>query len=421
MVAWSVLTVTLLLFGMGVLVYVRTTRSLMQNLDATLEASSAAAQVELNETGEHGELERQGYRAGLFYIVFSSDGTLASNPQQLDLEQVSTDVWLGDAPRFVSTTINGDPVRTYSRRVDVPGEGELILVVGESLASADAANQELLLTLLTLGLFGVLLSFAGGWFLAARALVPIQRAFDRQQQFVADASHELRTPLTILHSSADLLVQRIDRPGVKNQAVVEEMQEEIVRMERLTRDLLDLARSDRGELRLAEGRVNLCALAQELITRVSLLAQDRRIRLEVQCEDAPPIIDADPDRLHEVGLIVLDNALKHTPAGGTVSITVGHRGSHGLLQVDDDGEGISDEHLARAFERFHRVDRSRSRQSGGAGLGLAIAHSLVAAHHGSISISRRESGGTRVSVLIPLAQPEKDVVHENIDMEFKSS
>ena len=225
---------------------------------------------------------------------------------------------MGDAPRFVSTTINGDPVRTYSRPVDVPGEGELILVVGESLVSADAANQELLLTLLTLGLFGVLLSFAGGWFLAARALVPIQRAFDRQQQFVADASHELRTPLTILHSSADLLVQRIDRPGVKNQAVVEEMQEEIIRMERLTRDLLDLARSDRGELRLAEGRVNLCALAQELITRVSLLAQDRRIRLEVQCEDAPPIIDADPDRLHEVGLIVLDNALNHTPAGGTV-------------------------------------------------------------------------------------------------------
>jgi signal transduction histidine kinase len=179
-------------------------------------------------------------------------------------------------------------------------------------------------------------------------------------------------------------------------------------MERLTRDLLTLARTDRGELQLSLGRVDLGELARGLARRVSVLAQDRRIAVEVQVdvESEPPVVEGDPDRLQQLGLILLDNALKHTPPGGQVQLVVRRQGDNGLLQVDDSGEGIPPEHLARVFDRFHRVDRSRARSTGGAGLGLAIAHSLVAAHGGRIAVANRPGGGTRVSILLPLAEPD---------------
>jgi signal transduction histidine kinase len=251
-----------------------------------------------------------------------------------------------------------------------------------------------------------MLSFVGAWFLAARSLVPIQHAFQRQQEFVADASHELRTPLTILHSAADQLDDRSDEPASANRGLVREIRDEIVRIERITRDLLTLARSDRGELQLAVGRVDLCALARDLAARVSGLAQAQAVAVEVRTEGEAPVVEGDPDRLQQVGLIVLDNALKHTPRGGRVELVVQRQGNEGLLQIDDSGEGIPPEHLSRVFERFHRVDPSRARSTGGTGLGLAIAHSLVVAHGGRIGIANRPGGGARVSMYLPLAQAD---------------
>lgn len=174
-------------------------------------------------------------------------------------------------------------------------------------------------------------------------------------------------------------------------------------MERLTRDLLTLARSDRGELQLASGRVDLAMLANDLKRRTAVLADARRVEVNIQVETPPPVVEGDPDRLQEVGLIVLDNALNHSAVGGCISIGVRRQADAGELQVDDEGEGIPPEHLARVFERFHRVDASRSRRTGGVGLGLAIAHSLVAAHGGQITVDNRPGGGARVTIRIPLA------------------
>jgi two-component system, OmpR family, sensor histidine kinase CiaH len=258
----------------------------------------------------------------------------------------------------------------------------------------------------------LLLSFAGAWFLAARALVPIQRAFERQQEFVADASHELRTPLTILHSAADLLASE---PAQSDPELVLEIREEIGRMERLTRDLLTLARSDRGELRLSVGRVELGALARDLARRVARLADEANIKLEFSAPSSSVTIEGDPDRLHEVGLILLDNALRHTPRGGTISLVVDQHQQAGILTIEDTGEGIPEEHLTRVFDRFHRVDPSRDRRSGGAGLGLAIARTVIAAHGGSISIARRAEGGTRVTIQLPLLAADDNLEEASQD------
>jgi signal transduction histidine kinase len=194
----------------------------------------------------------------------------------------------------------------------------------------------------------------------------------------------------------------IRQPGQSNPALVFEIREEIGRMERLTRDLLTLARSDRGELRLALGRVDLLALARDLGRRVSRLAEERGIRLEVTSPNTPVVIEADPERLQQVGLIILDNALNHTPRGGVITVAVYASDGAGILAVEDTGEGIPEEHLSRVFDRFHRIDPSRTRATGGAGLGLAIARSLVSAHGGDISIASGSGGGTRVTVRLPL-------------------
>lgn len=401
MVAWSMAVIGAILVTLGFLVYTSTTASLMRSVDSALLTTSSATQIELGESDERGEAVV--YRAATFYLIVRSDGTAVSNPYQLDLSTLPADVWSGALPRFGSMSMSGDPVRTYAREIDNVAGDQQILIVGQSIRSEEAARQQLVMILLFGGVLGLVLSFVGGWFLAGRALVPVRRAFQRQQEFVADASHELRTPLTILHSSVDLLHQGGAESSGDTTVLVDEMRQEIVRMERLTRDLLTLARLDRGELQLASGRVELGALAGDLKRRTALLADARGIEVDVQVEGGSIVVEGDPDRLQEVGLIVLDNALKHSANGGAIRISVRQQDEAGILQVDDDGEGIPPEHLARVFERFHRVDASRSRKTGGVGLGLAIARGLVAAHGGQIRIENRAGGGARVTIRIPLA------------------
>ena len=339
------------------------------------------------------------------------------NPQEVNTQDVPYGLSETSSPIFVTTDIGGSPARLYARPIMAVNEGPVVLIVGQTLVAEESARAQLLFIVLLSAGIGLALSFAGGFF-AARALEPIQHAFQRQQEFVADASHELRTPLTILHSTADLLDDRSDQPASANRALVEEIRHEIVRMERLT---WDLARSDRGELQLSVGQVDLGALADDLARRVSVLAQGRGVALEVEVLGKSTVVEGDPDRLQQVGLIVLDNALNHTPSGGLVRLVVERQAHHGLLRVHDSGEGIPPEHLTRMFERFYRVDASRARSTGGAGLGLAIARSLVEAHGGRISIANRPIGGTRVEILIPLAATYVDRVEDEEPVDVATS
>jgi signal transduction histidine kinase len=408
MVGWSMLVTTVILLATGSLLYASLSRSLMQSVDTSLVAASGSAEAEINEHAETTELEQQGYRAGLFYLILRPGGEVVDNPQAVNLQALPADLAATTSPTYFTVDTDGGPVRMYARRISAADKGPLLLAVGQSLVSEQSAGAQLLFILLAGAAVGLVLSFAGAWFLASRALVPIEHAFHRQQEFVADASHELRTPLTILHSAADLLDDRGDQPASANRVLVGEIRQEIGRMERLTRDLLTLARSDRGELQLSVGRVDLGALARDLAGRVSLLARDRGVALDVQVLGQSPVVEGDPDRLQQVGLIIIDNALNHTPRGGVVQLTIERHDGAGMLRVDDSGEGIAPEHLSRIFDRFHRADPSRARSTGGAGLGLAIARTLVEAHGGCIEVGARPGGGTRVTIHIPLAEAEPE-------------
>jgi signal transduction histidine kinase len=404
LVGWTMLILGVILVVLGTSVYFAVSRSLLQQVDQNLATLSSQAVPALlpppGRPGERGRGPRQGYTGGVFYLGLTPDGEVFANPQQV----TTTGVTWPDPPArgaiFATISLNGEDTRVLA--IGAP-DGDTV-IVGQSLAAEETALHFLLLVLVAGGGLGLLLSLGGAWFLAGRALVPIQQAFARQQEFVADASHELRTPLTVLRSATDLLNQHRARPLEENGELFDDVRAEIVRLERLSQDLLVLARSDQGGLELMTAPLELAGLAGDVVRRTAPLANARGLRLSLEAEPEPLTVEADPDRLQQVLVILLDNALKHTPSGGQVAVGVRRHGTCAVLEVADTGAGIAPEHLPRIFDRFYRADRARGHQAneGGAGLGLSIAKLLVEAHGGQLRLSSTLGVGTQVSAELPL-------------------
>jgi two-component system sensor histidine kinase CiaH len=412
LVAWTMLILGLILGLLGATVYVALSRSLTQEVDRNLELSSQQALPAIlgppdqsARPGQRPPLGGQaGYRGGVFYLHLDPTGQAVANPQQVSITGVEWPAAAGRAPSLATITLNDEPTRVLVQRAP---DGDL-LIVGQSLQPEQTALHSLLLVLVGGGGLGLLMVLGGAWFLAGRALVPIQQAFQRQQEFVADASHELRTPLTVLRSATDLLNQARHDPLARNGELFDDVRAEIGRMQRLTQDLLTLARSDRGELELMTAPVDLAAVVGDIVRRTMPLAQAKAVQLELDAQRdwAAPVVEADPDRLQQVLLILLDNAIKHTPAGGRVDVRIDQQGPMAQIHVEDTGVGIADEDLPRIFDRFYRADRARS--EGGTGLGLAIAKMLVEAHGGHLTLTSRVKPhfGTQVTVSLPVAAVE---------------
>ncbi len=266
------------------------------------------------------------------------------------------------------------------------------------------------MTVLGAGL-GVIIAVPAGLFLSRRAMRPINAAFEQQRMFVADASHELRTPLTLIRANAELA--QMD-PSAKIQAVMPELHgilDEVDRTDRLVDDLLMLARADAGRLELLREPQDLARVVARAVESMQPLAATRNIRLAFTA-DGTCLALADGERIKQVVRILVDNALKHTPAGGTVDVDIGCAGTEATITVRDNGSGISAEDLPRVFDRFYRVDKARSRSMGGTGLGLSIAKALIEAHGGRISITSREGEGTVASFVIP-GEPEVRAIAEH--------
>lgn len=348
--------------------------------------------------GSPGRRPCEGYSGGIFCVALGPDQSVRANPQGVTASDIP---WPDSSqPTFANIQMSdGDLARVLLRRMPDGG----MLVTGTSLEPAQTALHLLLLVLVGGGVLGLLISLGAAWFLSGRALVPIQHAFQQQQEFIADASHELRTPLTVLRSATDLLNAHRDEPLESNGELFDDVRAEIVRMERLAQDLLTLARSDAGGLELMTAPVDAGYVASEVVRRTTPLAQSHGIQLALDASESDEVtIDADPDRLQQVLLILIDNAIKHTPSGGRVEVRVRRHGQNAEIEVADTGSGIAPEHLPRIFDRFYRADKARARSVGGTGLGLAIAKMLVDAHRGHLSIASTLGKGTQVTLTLPL-------------------
>jgi two-component system, OmpR family, sensor histidine kinase CiaH len=250
---------------------------------------------------------------------------------------------------------------------------------------------------------GLLLTLLGGLFLAGRALRPIRVSWQKQRSFVADASHELRSPLAAIQCNLDVVLDDLAATVGEKQQYWEGISEETGRMAVLVDELLLLARADSDAIVFQKERVELADVAANAVAFLQPLAAKRGIALSLETS-ARPAVSGDQARLKQVLIALVDNALKYTPAGGSISVTVKKAKDRAQIDVSDTGIGIPKEHIARIFERFYRVDSARERESGGHGLGLSIAQWIVHRHGGSITVASEEGRGSCFTVWLPVAK-----------------
>jgi len=229
-------------------------------------------------------------------------------------------------------------------------------------------------------------------------LTSIESGYAAQQRFVSDASHELRAPLTAIQANLELLQRHPEMSAGDRDEALSEAARESSRLSRLVADLLALARADAGAP-LRRTRVDLDGVVLEAMALSRTLTHDQVITLDAF---EPVQVYGDEDRLKQMFLILLDNTLKYTPAGGRIAIGLRRKEDEAAVIVRDTGVGIPEQDLPHVFERFYRADPGRNRDAGGTGLGLSIAQGIVQQHGGQIGVTSRPGEGTTVTVVLPL-------------------
>ena len=237
--------------------------------------------------------------------------------------------------------------------------------------------------------------------MSKRAMVPIRHAFKRQQDFVADASHELRTPLSVMLSSIEILEMEKDQLSHMPARMVDNVKEEVKRMTGLVGDLLTLARSDTDDPKqMSFERFDLQSVAEKAILSFEPHALEKNIQLNLDVQSSITVF-GQKERLTQLLYILLDNAIKYSPENGSVKLHVWKEKDNVFISVSDTGIGIDQKDLPYIFERFYRVDRARTRQNGGHGLGLSIAKWIVDLHGGQINVESKLNKGTTFIVKLP--------------------
>jgi len=242
-----------------------------------------------------------------------------------------------------------------------------------------------------------------------RMMDRLEHLFTAQRRLVADVSHELRTPLTAIRGNLDL----VKRYGMDDTSL-EAMQSETARMSRMVDDLLLLARADYGNLTIEMSEIDLDTVVGEVFKEARILAKDRNLLVRIH-QIEPVRLNGNADRLKQLLLNLVSNAIKFTPDGGQIGLALRHSGNEAILQVTDTGVGIEPEDLTHVFDRFYQADTSRTRvsNSGGAGLGLSIAKWIVEAHGGTIEVKSTPNVQTVFTVKLPISQQTFPLVSED--------
>jgi two-component system sensor histidine kinase MprB len=407
--------------------------SLMSSLDSSLleRANKAAPSVTLAQlTGEHIPSWAVGAAdVRIFYIDTHGNHTTDSGPT-LRIGQPEFDVAAGASPQSVRTISSGS---IDYRVVTVPASNNVALVLAQNMAPQERVLKKLGAVMLLFGLAGVIGAAAAGWAVARNGLRPVRRltgkvediartedltplpvegddeiarlanAFnamlaalsasrDRQRRLVADAGHELRTPLTSLRTNLDLLLQADESGGLDPQLraeLLDDVGAQIEEMSTLVGDLVELARDE--PIRPVVEQVDLADVVDRAIAR----ARRRGTTLTFEVETEPWWVTGESRSLERAVTNLLDNAVKWSPRGGTVSVRL----NHGTLTVDDEGPGIAEADRAQVFDRFYRSEESRSMP--GSGLGLSIVRQVADRHSGTVRADEAPHGGTRMVMQVP--------------------
>lgn len=449
----GLLVIIILIFG--VTVYTVMDRTLVEAVDSTLDetATQVIRNSRVQKFGEFGGPVETLIRLPLLDIFRASGvgvqvwNLTQETPRLVDIsanlgdwDQPLDKTALGtDQPRFTNIKINGKEMRVLTRPLTAQGRLYASVQVVGLLGTVNEAREKLLLVMASSAVVGILGSCVLGMWLSRKALRPIERIteaaskiaqaddlstrlawdgpmdelgrltkvfngmmerlqdlFSVQQRFVADVSHELRTPLTAIRGNLDL----IKRYGVDDESL-EAIESEAERMSRMVNDLLLLARADYGGLTLELEPIDLDTIVMEAHQQAKVLAKDRDLAITIEHFE-PVRIMGHADRMKQLLLNLVGNAIKFTPDGGKITLSLRQIDRKAVLQVKDTGIGISAEDTKHIFDRFYQADKSRLRTvDSSSGLGLAIVKWIVEAHHGTVAVESEEGKGTTFTVEIP--------------------
>jgi heavy metal sensor kinase len=440
----------------GVILYGALAKALKEHVDRSLEETAAVAERSLEEhrfgpfllyedlSQDFPELAT----LDKFFQIFGPTGQITiQSPniqsREIPLSRTALEAALAGQTTFESVRFSGEPpIRLISVPVRHGGTLVNIVRVGTSLQPLEETLHRLLIILLITMPLALLASLGGGWFLAGRALRPVgaitqaaeriaggdltqrlsvstaqdeigrlaatfnamigrlEASFRQIRQFTSDASHELRTPLTVLKGETELALRR-PRSADDYRRVLESSLEEIDRMSRIVDELLFLSRADLGEIKMESRPVRLDQLFDDLKRQAEVLGHEQSVQIVTGMIE-PATVAGDDMRLRELVLNLLDNAIKYSPPGGRVEMSVVTQDGTARLSVSDQGIGVSLEEQAHIFDRFYRTDAARAHTKKGTGLGLAICQWIVDAHHGTIEVHSEPGKGSTFTVILPL-------------------
>ena len=399
--------------------------------------------------------------AGKFIQVLDESGRVGEKLENLKNVQLPISLLaLRNASRgretFETTrSFRNIPLRIFTHPVFEKGQMARIVQVASSLENVEDTLHTLLLILTITVPSALLFASLGGLFLANKALKPVDqvtqtariitshnldqkiepprvkdeisrlvetfndmisrlnRSFHQIKQFSADASHELKTPLTILRGEVEVALRKERMPS-EYEAILKSNLEEVHRMSKIVEDLLLLSKTDMGEVRLNKEYLNPSKVLDEVVAHLSLLSEAKQLKITTVNHQEEIAFFGDALRFRQLLLNLIENSIKYTEPGGSIQVTLekenhpvpsknGQGGVNSLkIVVSDTGIGIAKEEQEKIFDRFYRVDKARSRDQGGSGLGLSICKWIVEAHHGNISVESEAGKGSSFIVRLPL-------------------
>jgi two-component system heavy metal sensor histidine kinase CusS len=444
---WITLALAVVLTCFAALVYGLLRHALYEQTDRYLQAGFALLRGDPRVESATDErllywIEEYKEHQNLLCVIYRADGALHARTEGLAEACVPPpptgigDRWLYDQQL---PTIGRERVMAERMRL---GGKEFVVMLLAPLETVDRELEQLRSILFTAGPAALFLAAGLAYGLARKALAPVdkirrstdaitadrldqrltvmnphdelgrlaqtinhmigrlERSFAEIRRFTADASHELRTPLTVLRTEVEVALSK-SLSVADHQHQLGSILEELVRMSRLTDQLLALSRRDAGVEQLHAVPLDLHFVVAGVVDAMRPLAEAKGVVLRMYGA-APLQVAGDEGRLRQVFINLLDNALKFTSQGGKVTVRLEQRNGYSVVFVEDTGMGIAAEHLPRVFDRFYRVEKARSRSEGGTGLGLSIARSIVTAHGGSIDLASAPGQGTTCTVTLAL-------------------
>ncbi|KON66771.1 histidine kinase [Peribacillus butanolivorans] len=301
-------------------------------------------------------------------------------------------------------SVNGATYRALSTKVDTE-YGEMTVQFIRNVDTEKEMLDRLLLILFVGGGIGSLVAVGAGYLLAGRALIPVKKSWDQQQQFVSDASHEIRTPLAVIQSRADLLFQSPNATIEEKAVDISIISKEVRRLNKLVNGLLTLTRTDSNQMEVKKASFFLDDLLLEIVEQYTDIASFEEKTITSYAPNQVVFL-GDKERTHQLLVILVDNAMKFTDEGGVISISCVKNSSSIILSVEDNGKGIPQEEIPKIFNRFYQIEQSRSANEG-SGLGLSIAEWIVNTHQGTIKVTSEPNTSTRFEITFPRNQKNK--------------